>query len=482
MENLKLFGLLRAMKREETAAFYKQLSRLHKAEELPVKVFGYIRKFHPLYRDTKKLEIAFAYKKIFEESIDAQENNRNKLLNILSDLNLALKEFLIQKTLSKNTLEAQYLWASVLLERGLESDFEKTAGEMRDGIKKTAQDSTIALLNHLLADYLYYYHPSLNVAQSNFEILHQCNQSLDLFYTLLKHKLACELANINNVFPGKEGAQVQNNVPSEIDPKMHLLINLYSEAYLLLTSPKEGNKYEQVESLLFENADIINGDELYVIFSYLHNYASIKIRKGRLEFWEKVHQLNKFGVKYRVFTNSGLISGTQFNNIVGAACMAKDLEWADTFIKTTAGFLPNDIRDEVLLLSEAIVAFERKDFQLTLDKLMYVDFIDPPYAVRAKSLIIMSHYELHQPQQFILSLCDALAGYLRRNRGGHKKVMDATLNFMTIVKRLTKGTEDAKQIYLDIQKAPDLSFRAWLLEKAAAARDAGDSGGSNGFG
>ncbi len=472
MENLKLFNLLRTMKREETAAFYKQLSRLHKPEELPVKVFGYIRKFHPLYRDAKKLEIAHAYQKIFGEPIDAHEHNRNKLLNTLSDLYLAVKDFLIQKNLSKNPLAAQYLWSSALLERGLETEFEKAATEMRDGIKNTAHDSTLALLKHVLADYLYYYHPSLNVAQSNVEILHQCKQSLDLFYTLLKHKLACELANANNVFLGQEDSTAPKAVSPETDPKTHLLINLYSEAYLLLTSPKMGNKYAEVEALLFKNADAIDADELYVIFSYLQNYASIQIREGRLEFWEKAHHLNKFGLKYNIFTKSGLMSATQFNNIVGAACMVKDLEWAKGFIEKHADFLPADIRADALLLSEAIVAFDSKQFGTTLDKLMHVDFSDPPYALRAKSLIIMSHYEGGQPPAFIISLCDALANYIRRNRNAQKKVMDASSKFVGIVKRLAKGTEDPDKIYSDIKNTPELSFRAWLLEKAAAARDA----------
>ena len=65
MKNSKFFTLLGTLTIEEVPAFHKYLRQLHGGEKVALKVFEYARKLYPRFEDQKKLDIEYAYRKLF---------------------------------------------------------------------------------------------------------------------------------------------------------------------------------------------------------------------------------------------------------------------------------------------------------------------------------------------------------------------------------------------------------------------------------
>jgi hypothetical protein len=105
MKNLKFFALMRTLEKEEVSHFQKYLKQLHGGEDIALQVFAYARKYYTHKKHEKKLDIAYAYQKIFGEEIT--ENTRKKMLNTLSDLYLWLKDFLLSEKMRQDAFERQ---------------------------------------------------------------------------------------------------------------------------------------------------------------------------------------------------------------------------------------------------------------------------------------------------------------------------------------------------------------------------------------
>ena len=125
MQNLKFFSLLHTLTQGEVSAFHKYLKQVHGGEEIAIKVFEYSKKLYPTLRNTKKLEMNYAYRKIFGAKIAEQEINRKKMLNTLYDLHSWLKDFLLLEKACSDSWESQVLWLGILRDRGLEDQLAK---------------------------------------------------------------------------------------------------------------------------------------------------------------------------------------------------------------------------------------------------------------------------------------------------------------------------------------------------------------------
>lgn len=69
---------------------------------------------------------------------------------------------------------------------------------------------------------------------------------------------------------------------------------------------------------------------------------------------------SQLGIAHDVFTQNRKMSATQFQNIVNAACKAKQFSWIKVFISGQRDLLDLGIREDAELLADTMVAFENK--------------------------------------------------------------------------------------------------------------------------
>lgn len=468
MLNKKLLKTLRRLNKPEFLAFEKYLTKKLAKQAIALSTFKYLKRFFPAFTDAKRLDITYAYKKVFKQSIDEKPYNRKNFLNTLSDIYSCLKEFLILQKIDNPSIESRLLWATILLERGLNDEFNRSITALQFDINQLTPKGIPDYLSGLTANYLYYYKAIQKKLEPQIDTIQYTVNYLDNYYTIIRLKLACEEVAREKVL---NIIDMQNSpilkFKSSLFPKnsTNPLLSMYYLSYQLLT--KGSNKYyENLTSLLKKNKNDIDKEEQHILLSYLQNYTSSQLRNGDTSFWIKSHELNIFGVEQNLFARKGLISHTQFNNIVNTACKVKEFNWVSEFMNEHEDFLDESVRKNTMMLSKAILHYEMKKFDQILPLLFQVEFIDTHQAIRAKALILITYVELNWKKEIILNFCISFSSYLKRNKKLKEETLLATINFIKIAKLLYLKQEPKEAVISQIKSTKPLYFDLWLLEKA----------------
>ncbi len=474
MKNLKFLNLLRTLKKEEVSAFHKYLKQAHGGEEVALRVFDYIRKFAPDFQEEKKLEMAYAYAQIFSSDLpdDATERKRTQknVLNTLSDLHAWLKDFLLAEKIGNDTLESQALWLGILQERGLQAEFSKHTARFYAQAKAVPQKSTDGYLMEMVASYFHYQDLSAVMPVPDREALQECLATWATAAEIIQLKMDCRITNLERVRPpaASDSPSIQSpELPGKPIAATNPLLLLYRDIRQLVETEQEVY-YDRVKAGLDTWADQLAPDELHGIISYLRNYAAIQIRNGRDDiFKEKVHQLNKFGLQYASFNQTGVMSPTQFTSIVSVACSVNDFKWATSFIEAYTRFLPTNVRQDSINLARAIICFEQKDYPAARTLIASTEFRDIHHVIRSRSLILMMDMDIGEGADKILGYCAAFIALLGRTPKPETEAVKATLAFIKFVRMLVLEKVEQQTLIDMIKKAPHLYLRSWLLAQAA---------------
>lgn len=469
MNNKKFIKILRTLSHEEFTEFYSYLKvKLHK-QQAALNTFKYLKRFHPLFQDKKRLSIAYAYEKIFKQPIESNPSNRKNFLNIISDLNLNLKEFLVIRRINNDSIEGRLIWSTILMERGLNEEFFRKITTLNKELGAISLKGTSTHLYHLMSNYLYYYKVIQKKLEPQIMAIQQAEESLDHFYCTMRIKLACEtLARaklLNTKPPNAHSISTMVPIIHSLKENNHLLA-IYYQAYQLLLRKKDED-YNALEALLKKHRDIIPTEDQHILFSYLQNHASSQLRNGKNSFWIKLHELNKFAADQMLFTHKGLISHTQFNNIVNIACKVKAFDWAMEFIDLHEQYVDKSIRLSTTTLARAIIYYKTKNFDPILPLLLQMDFIDTHQAIRAKALTLISYVELNWKQITIISFCKSFSTFLRRQQKINEETIEATQNFIKLTKMVALGHTPKEVLREKIVATKPLYFDMWLLEKTS---------------
>ncbi len=467
MEKTKFVRLARTLNEKEMQAFGKYLKRLHCHDEVAISVFDYVRKHLPFINNEGKLDVDNAYKKIFNEPLDVKKSNRVKMLNALSDLHLWLKEYLLLEKLKADSFESRAFWMSILKERGLSAEYSRKAAMLQREVEKMPKSTVLDYMKGMVSNYFFYYHLTYDKQRIDIQALSDCGYDLDVYYAVSRLKIACEMANRQNQVSQVASLEVLPAIAELSKSKTisnHPLFSLYLKVYELV-SFQQHFQFKDLEHHLKVNNQSIDPEEFHAILSYLHNHIAICIRRGDESYWEMAHNLNMFAVENSVFDRSGEISSSQFNNIVNVACIQKDLKWASSFIKKYEHLLPEGIRGDAVALAEAMILFEEKDYREAIYKLADVTFSDLLHAIRSKSLILRSYFEIADENFDTEDFCFSFELYLKRHQTPKRESITATANFIKIVKKLIRRKETKESIINEIQNTNPIYFKSWLLEK-----------------
>ncbi|MCB9281774.1 MAG: hypothetical protein H6562_22985 [Lewinellaceae bacterium] len=472
MKNSKFLKLAAKLDRETLIAFNKYIKKLHKGEEVALSVFDYIRKLHPDLEDHPKLEISRAYLKIFNESLEDNPYNRTKLLNALSDLHLWLKDFLLLQKMKDNSFESLAIWGIMLKKMGLQEAFERHSLRLRSQLERMGRISVLDYMKGMVANYFFYYHLTRNKQEADISSLQDCSNDMDLFYAVSKLKIGCEMANRKNLMARDFEQEPITAVIELLKAKNledHLLLHLYLEVYRMIE--KGEDRYACIEQLLTGNIRVIEPEELHTILSYMHNYASARIRKGHDEYWKMVHNLNKFTVAHGVFAGGGELSSIQFNNVITAASISGDFKWADVFMNSHKAYLNPDVQKNAITLAKAVMTFEKKAYKKALNILEEGEFRELFDVIRSRSLALRCLVELKDPAGVdIVEYCISFEGFLKRQKKRSWIVVKSTLNFIRMVEMIEKGKAEQDVLLEQINSTAEIFFKPWLIEKAKESR------------
>jgi hypothetical protein len=470
MNNRKFVKLLRTLNTAEQAAFRKYLKRRYVDEEVALGVFDYIWKFRPDFDNETKLDRDYAYARIFGAAAGQERRLEVKLNNALSDLHIWLKDFLLLERVRRDTPENRALWIAELRDRGLTADYNRQAvRHLADQIAAPKRD-VADHLRTVAAHYRSYFLIDREKRARDTAMLPESAQALDACYALLRLKLATEMITANRVF----GLAYDTAIPDcvltfvqSIDDDEHPLLALYREVYLL-TAGNPGADFERTLLLFSRYVDRLDKEELQELLSRLRTLLSRGLTKSNVAGWQRIHQINQMAVSGGILTLKGVITSNQFVNFVMQACNARDDVWAQWFIKTQNRYLLAETRDNTVAVANAIIQYEDRAFSEVLRTLKDRRFTEIHDALRAYPLKIRSLYELDHRDDDLAESCQNFSDLIgRRGARSMPVLLRGIQEFLRIVRLLVERKVEAAELLEAIGQAEQLSFKDWLLEKAA---------------
>lgn len=251
------------------------------------------------------------------------------------------------------------------------------------------------------------------------------------------------------------------------------IIDAFVLAAELLREPT-AEKFYFFEKALFEYLPKLHSEKKTLVTLLINGLICIKdpsMDKDVLFFF-----LYKKGVERKLFIEKGRMSLSVFNNIVYIACLRKEYDWAEKFIRKHLKYLDcrKAQRANARCLYNCYLKFGKGQFKAVikkLDKLKYEDF---SYGTRKYKLVLKSWYELekHNAVDAISTVGNSFMRYLRRkiqDKSIGTKQKRENLNFINFLNKLAKApySDDSKEkLLLSLDSyGKQIVEEKWLREK-----------------
>jgi hypothetical protein len=459
-----LLDLLASLDAVELAAFDKHLKTAHPNDRIALRAFAHFKQFHPRFEQKAQLDLDHVVRKLQQQGVVGAQFSRKQLSNTCSELYGWLKDFLLLKKLKDKSLESDYLWLSVLRERGMKAAHGRAEAALFRRVWEAPKQDVWAYCWNMAAHFANCFNSdSLKVKDANaaVEALAACRLALEQFCGVCSRKVNSELLNRLSQEPTAAARQVAA-------PQDEPLAELYGMAEALLSGGGLA-AYEALEAALGRYSKELGKTELYVLWTYLKNYNSHRLQMGDKAVWERLDRLDKFALQHGLFHNEkDKMSHIQFLNMITVAANRGNYQRAGSLMADYMAEIEEGMRYEVTILADAIVLFGQKRYAEVLQQLKKFDdhrFREPNFAIRFRLLKLISMYESGLDTDGLWNDAVSFEGFLRRSESPWKNAAKASLAFVRFYKQLILRRPKTKELKAYMKSAKPLFFGAWLLEK-----------------
>jgi hypothetical protein len=413
---------------------------------------------------------------IWEQVFPKEAYNDVRFRKLCSDLLKLVEGYLSQEVYDDNNLQQASNLLEALSHKKIEKLFSSSVRSAQLVSDQQYQKSAGFYYYQYLLEKNYYELSDVDLKRAEKSNVENIINSLDEFY------LAEKLKWYNNVLSRKNLISHQYHLLFIDEIIEHIkqheynhnpVIAIYYIILLTRTDDKNEENYDKLIELLHEHGERFSVKELYDLYSEALNYCVQKVNQGRTEFTLKFHNLYNFmldkGIAY-YSSNNGELSPWHFANAVLLALRGGFYDWTENFITKNKDKLPIDFRENAVSYNFALLYFYQKKYDKVISQLQSVEYEDIAYNGGAKSMLIAIYYE-QDNFDLLLSLCDTFRTYLNRHKDISERIRVFYLNYINIVRKLTKimpGDKKAiETLRQEIKDAKGVASEKWLLEKLA---------------
>lgn len=461
MKNTKLARLLRRLSDPEVDEFGAYLRAFYAGEEAPLALFEQLRLFHPNFEaeQLEKSQLAVRLGLRTRQSGKRISNLASQLYGRALDF-LAWRKFLAEE----NKFDYYRLAMEAAREKKLEQEFFQLSCKAEAWLEEAPAGAWRPMQRLRLAHYRYYYTPAQKWQTENRPI-EEAAIELQYFSYTAGLKYYCELKS-RALAMQEKGGELETYRPAENASieSAFAPARLYALCAQLLDNDTDEN-YESFYRAFMARAEPLDKEDEHILLGYLINAVARRVPADEKRWAPRAFHLYQHGLERNILITDGYLSDSTFHNIVHLACALQELEWADRFVQTYAGLLVEDGRASTINLALARIAFERSDFDRTLELLMGLEFKNYPFAIQAKLLRVRCYYEKGEGLAFE-SLLKSYDAFLSRNKVVNKEAtLAAFRNFLKILRLMAGGNHSRSQLEQAIGEQDHLVCRHWLEHK-----------------
>lgn len=440
MQSTKLIILLKSLSPEEFRRFQKFLnSPFYNYSKPLTALYDLLKKHYPKF-DSPKLKKERVWKKLFQdESFDEA-----KYWRLTSKLSLLTEKFLAVLELENQPDEEKKLVIHSFEKRNLNPFFEKEVHNfLKEPKNKPSFESNFQSDKILLLEKLFY-HLKNNKSEKAAEIPPKILNELDRFYFQQRLKISGTLKGSESMLRKKHNSEISNFITETINkhPEYQIpVLTAYKNLYQFIEN-QDVNSYWELKKSLLDSFEVLGIDNQKYVFQQLINFAIGQVNKGFSEFRKENFDLYKLGIEKRwLFENNG-ISDITFTNIASLGANLKEFEWIEDFVEHYAEYLNEEKRENARALSMGFIRFHQKKYWEVINLFLNQRFLTRPDLLRSKTLLLQSYFELMLQDDTLFELfysySKSYEKFIRRDTVFSEKRMNAYLNFILLVRRISK--------------------------------------------
>ncbi|MFK8104463.1 MAG: hypothetical protein AB8G15_18195 [Saprospiraceae bacterium] len=467
MRSCKYLSLLRVICKKERKHFEQFLKRLYFNQKEVIRLFEYLKKFAPNFDShdltTQKIIRNFCKKKSFTKQ------EQKKVLNLLSDLHLHLKAFLVWKTIRTKPEEQNRLLSDFYKNNNFQKKY--VAGLQQR--KRKIEEKKLMTLNDLyqcmlLNDTIYYNltpHNEFQTEETSY--LQNVIRSLNQLYTIAQLKYACEILskspNSKVQYLEKEILKIERRRQGDSFEETALYF-MYYKLFLLLRDKKFDTFIELKDFLFHINPKSAQLEQTFLIDKLLR-FAQKAIQQRSLKFNQEYFEICQWALANGLLLQKQLFTSDRFANLIDVALALNQTDWAENFIVTYASQLSEEGRREIIQSAYAQILFKRGAYQKSIPILLQVRIINDYHSMRVRALLLKNYYEIVADVETILKEINNFNRFLNRKADLNPQRLKAYQNFLRIFKKLTLQKSKKENLLKDFWTASSLIAIPWLQQK-----------------
>lgn len=401
---------------------------------------------------------------------EEDSTNRQALRLVMSELLDQIERFLAYKEYFDNERNHHLLVATAYRKRGLEKPFSQHIRSAKAAWEQQPYRHTE--YHDALASIEYEQYQFLSTGQRTIPLnLQEVSDRTDMAYLARKLREACFALTHQAVFQTQYELGLLHVAVEYVFQHPDLLeipaIGLYFYCYQFLSNPDNESFFAQFKTALLTQNHQLPMEEQRNLHLLALNYCIKKINQRNTVYIREAFELYQSALKSDLLLENGLLSHFAFNNIVAAAIMAGELDWAEQFIHDYTPFLEKKHREATSCLSLARVAYKRRHLGEALLFLQQADYKDLINNLIAKTLQLKIYFETDELDVLEAHL-ENMRTFIRRQRdfGYHKTNY---LNIIRYARKLTRLNMNSKSeragLRQQIENEPHLTEKEWFLEQ-----------------
>lgn len=472
---------------------YRQLTLLSPAEQRQIRQLLAEKPYHskPHLRKLFNYLIAHSHqyghnapvdKRILSSALfPGQDYNSVRIRDLLSQLSRIVESVLVQNTLSNSRqLTSLLIIYSLSLRPQSYSIFREESQRLIRLLEKQPEKGLHDYLQLCKLCHDCYFHPETDKFTPESLLLLQ----KAVHYQQLYNSLA------GAVYDVEFDIRQQLLQPSpQIALSIHeagpsITLRLIRECRQLTQDGNTEEKFHQLVGLFRAKQHQIPVFEAGLILKTLLNFAGQLSAQGHIFFTEQLHQLHLYGLSINFFDDHQPMPAIRFSNIVVAALMTGEIDWAFHFIQQYKDHLPHKDQFSIVTWCQALWAYHQGEktrdtthHERCIALLQQLPYEHPSLDLRIRSLQVRVGYDFiflqQRNQQLLESWIRNFERYLWSTPqiAEHRKT--AYLNFIRILRKLIRlslkaklpGSNKQQQLVETINQTQPLFFRKWLEKR-----------------
>lgn len=437
-------------------------------------LFDILKSRHPDFTHPK-LTKRYLYNRLYP----GKTYHDKAYLNLMSELSLAVEDFLIHSHIENNKSLKEKIRLTVINERrATDSRKEKMLDHHLKTLnkKEVKHTSDYLQLVNLYGLHFRLNHPNKSPADKKDDLI-AIDKNLDYFYAISKARNLMEIGEREYLLSEK----IENSISKELIfrlgkdiPAVQFYKGYFKEGF---ETPKE--RFLYLKRIFLNHIDDISKVDQRIIYLILINLSARIKRSGNDEILEEALLLNKLAFQKDFILDNHQITSHSFANITTTACSRQDFDFAQTFLGQYIQYLPFSIQRDAIDWGTLIISYKQgtKNVVELANKLNDHTRAHTVFSLRIRVLITQVlfdayHRDENDMDEKFINYIDAFEKKLERESKYPEKQLIGLRAFNKHAKKLASffrnknyEMEELITVSLQISQEPIIHAKSWLIEK-----------------